>query len=149
MKISDLKKGLWGYQRESVYQYIAALNEEFSQKLLEKEEEHKSVIQELREKNAVMENELETMRMENNEYRKLRFSVSDSILDAQNFAARMKDETQRTQQDLRNQMEAHLARKRTQLEERIVEMDEFQKALRTMIENIDASIENHVKRRKK
>ncbi len=37
MKLSELKKGFWGYQKESVYHYIALLEEEASERLMEKD----------------------------------------------------------------------------------------------------------------
>ena len=36
MRIEELKKGLWGYKKESIFQYIAEQEETFSKKLLEK-----------------------------------------------------------------------------------------------------------------
>ena len=37
MQLEELKKGFWGYQKEGVFQYITAREEEFSRRLLEKE----------------------------------------------------------------------------------------------------------------
>lgn len=37
MHLDQLKKGLWGYRKDSVFQYIASQEEVFSQKLLEKD----------------------------------------------------------------------------------------------------------------
>ena len=36
MKLDQLKKGFWGYQKASVYEYITMMEEEFSEKLAEK-----------------------------------------------------------------------------------------------------------------
>ena len=41
MKLENLKKGLFGYQKASVYVCIAAIEEEFSNKLMEKEAQAK------------------------------------------------------------------------------------------------------------
>ena len=50
MQISELKKGFWGYRKEDVYQYISTLNEEFSKKLLEKDEKTEGLLQSLQAK---------------------------------------------------------------------------------------------------
>lgn len=54
MKLSDLKKRLWGYSTEEVFQYIAQLNEEYSKQLNEAEHENKALIQELRNENLLL-----------------------------------------------------------------------------------------------
>ena len=40
MKFDQMKKGFFGYQKASVYEYIAMVEEEFSSKLMEKEEQY-------------------------------------------------------------------------------------------------------------
>ena len=37
MRLDELKKGFWGYQKESVYRYIVSLEEEVSKKIEERE----------------------------------------------------------------------------------------------------------------
>lgn len=44
MKAEELKTGLWGFKKFSVYQYITSLEESFSSKLLEKDEENRAAL---------------------------------------------------------------------------------------------------------
>ena len=37
MRLEELKRGLWGYKKDAVFQYITEQEEAFSQKLMEKE----------------------------------------------------------------------------------------------------------------
>ena len=37
MQLNELKKGFWGYKKESVYRYIVAIEESTSEKLAEKD----------------------------------------------------------------------------------------------------------------
>ena len=45
MQLDELKKGFWGYQKEGVFQYITAREEEFSRRLLEKEAQADQALQ--------------------------------------------------------------------------------------------------------
>lgn len=101
MQISELKKGFWGYRKEDVYQYISTLNEEFSKKLLEKDEKTEGLLQSLQAKNAALEQELVTLKQENEKYEKMYFAVSDSIINAQSYAVQLKNETKEKEQALR------------------------------------------------
>ena len=78
MQIQEMKKGLFGYKKESVYQYVSALNEEFSQKLIEKDEKNEVLVKELRERTQALEAELERVKRESEDLRKKQLAVSDS-----------------------------------------------------------------------
>ena len=39
MRLDELKKGFWGYKKESVYQYIAAMEDEAARKLVQQQEQ--------------------------------------------------------------------------------------------------------------
>lgn len=52
MRLEELKRGFWGYKRDSVYQYIAQIEEEFSTKLLEKDEQLKKAVEDARQEAA-------------------------------------------------------------------------------------------------
>ena len=57
MNVEKLKKG-FGYQKESVYKYIAELEEEFSAKLSERENQINSENETLRERIKQLEEEI-------------------------------------------------------------------------------------------
>lgn len=67
-----LKSALFGYSKTSVCEYIAAVNEEFSQKLMESAEEHKKEKEEWKERTAALEQELA-------EYKKVHQDVATII----------------------------------------------------------------------
>ena len=39
MNLDNLQKGFFGYKKSSVYEYISSMEEEFSERLLEKDED--------------------------------------------------------------------------------------------------------------
>lgn len=74
---------LFGYSKKSVHLYLSEINEEFSQKLLEKEKENRDSIQALRE-------EMELLREENERLLAERQEVAGALIDANAFASGLK-----------------------------------------------------------
>lgn len=156
MQLTELKKSLWGYQKESVYQYIAALDGAFSEKLAHKDKETKERIRELEERNRELERENEEMkketaelkketaemRKENEEFKKLQFAISDSILDAQNYAAQLKNETELKERNLRSQVEEEAARQRRRVEFYADEISALQNNLKEVLKRFDDALQN-------
>lgn len=99
-----LKSAFFGYSKTSVCKYIAAVNEEFSQKLLELSEEHKREKTEWMEKTKALENEL-------NEYKKVHQDVTTALLEAQQHASALKQKAEaedsrfRAEADRKHQLE--------------------------------------------
>lgn len=74
---------LFGYSKASVNDYISKLNEEFSQKLLEKDREHR------REMDA-LQGEVERLTQEKEQLLALRQEVADALISAKDYAAELK-----------------------------------------------------------
>lgn len=156
MQLTDLKKGFWGYQKESVYQYISALDVTFSEKLADKDKESKEMIRELEERGRELERENEEMkketarleeenaeiRKENEEFKKLQRAISDSILDAKSYAAQLKKETEMKECSLRSQIEEEAARQRRRVESYAHEIDALQENLKTVLGRFDGALQN-------
>ena len=135
MQISELKKGFWGYRKEDVYQYISTLNEEFSKKLLEKDEKTEGLLQSLQAKNAALEQELVTLKQENEKYEKMYFAVSDSIINAQSYAVQLKNETKEKEQALREQLEAEITSQHLKLESYVEQIKSLRAHLKCVLED--------------
>lgn len=82
-----LKSALFGYSKTSVCEYIAAVNEEFSQKLMESAEEHKKEKEEWKERTAALEQELA-------EYKKVHQDVATALMEAQRYASSLKQKAE-------------------------------------------------------
>ena len=107
MQLDELKKGFWGYQKEGVFQYITAREEEFSRRLLEKEAQADQALQRAQtrvqelEQEAVdawsrvraLEQELQSLREERDALRKQQAMVADALLDARAYAGRLREES--------------------------------------------------------
>ena len=62
MHLDQLKKGLWGYRKDSVFQYIASQEEVFSQKLLEKDAQAEGAARQYQERIQALEEENRKLR---------------------------------------------------------------------------------------
>lgn len=141
MQLSDLKEGLFGYRKDSVYQYIAALNESFAQKLLEAEKRAEDEIARWKKANAELEEALAERKKESEAYKDIQFSISDSIINAQNYAEQLKQETQQKEQLLRGEMEEQIARRQRQLEQHAVQVEEQIAQRQQQLEQYAARVE--------
>lgn len=64
MDILDVKKALWGYQKESVITYVSELQLTYSKKLNEKEEQNNQLIlenEQLKQENLRLQEMLEVL----------------------------------------------------------------------------------------
>ena len=78
-----IKSAFFGYSKTSVCEYIASKNEEFSRQLIELEKEHKKEKDELKGKIEAAEKEFA-------EYKKAHGEIANALLEAQQYAASLK-----------------------------------------------------------
>lgn len=140
MQISELKKGFWGYRKEDVYQYISTLNEAFSKKLLEKDEKTDHLLRDLQVKNTALEQELTALKKENEEYKKMYFAISDSIINAQSYAVQLKNETKEKEQALREKLEAEITSQHLKLASHIEQIESLRAHLKSVLEDMDTGL---------
>lgn len=61
MNVEDLRTGIWGYRKSSVFQYITALENQFSDKMEKMEKEHQNAVADYQEKLQQKDKELQKM----------------------------------------------------------------------------------------
>lgn len=83
----NLKFGLFGYSRVSVCSYIAALNEDFSAKILEANEEHRQRVLHLEEKIKKLEEENQILSEQ-------KLAVAQALIDARIYAQQLRDDAE-------------------------------------------------------
>lgn len=116
MRIEELKKGFWGYRKESVFQYIAEQEETFSQKILEKNEQTEQLSRQYQARVGELEAALRTAQSELSALRARQDRISDALLEAQACADRMKMETQAREQEAQEAVRRTLAEEMAELE---------------------------------
>ena len=110
MRLEELKKGLWGYRKDAVFQYIAQQEEQFTQKMTEKDaqmeqrsQQDRSHIQELEQENRTLKEELSRLRAQQDQ-------ISQAILDARSSAEALKAESRAQEETARETIRQALER---------------------------------------
>lgn len=122
MRLEELKKGLWGYKKDEVIQYLSQQEELFAQKMAEKDaqleqmnRQAQSRIQALEQENRALKEELTRLRVQQDQ-------ISQAILDARSSAERLKAES-------RAQEEAARETVRRMLEQDMAVLDGYRQQL--------------------
>lgn len=127
---------LLGYSKKGVCAYIAEMNEEFSQKLLEKDKACKDAVRTLQE-------QLEQLKRENGQLRAERREVAGALIDAKAFAAGLME---RAEEENRAQCAKNEALCQAELR-RLQAMADDIEALRTAfcatLRDMDAELEQY------
>ena len=142
MNITELKKSLFGYSKESVYQYISYLNQEFSQKLLEKDSESDNLVKELQERNSALEKELESLRAENDTYKRMQSCISESIISAKNYENEIKDAAVLEGNRIRKTIEEETQRKEQLLKGYIETVEKYRASLVDILKEFEGVLNN-------
>lgn len=127
---------LFGYSKRHVHAYISEMNEDFSQKMLEKDRACKDTVQALRE-------ELERVRRENERLRAERQEVAGALIDAKAFAAGLieraeeEDRTRRAKNAALQQAELH------RLQAFAANIDGLRKAFCSVLRGMDEEMEQY------
>lgn len=129
-----LKSSLFGYSKKSVCEYIAGMNEEFSQKLLEKDLECKNMVQELK-------SQIEELKKENEQLQTGRQEVAGALIDAKNFAAELKERAEAEDQARRIKNEEYQRAEFQRIQRLSGSVDALHGTLQAMLGKMDAELE--------
>ena len=142
MNITELKKSLFGYSKESVYRYISYLNREFSQKLLEKDSVSDNLVKELQERNSALEKEIESLRAENDTYKRMQSCISESIISAKNYENEIKDAAVLEGNRIRKTIEEETQRKEQLLKGYIETVEKYRASLVDILQEFEGLLNN-------
>lgn len=87
MESKNLKKGLFGFQQASVFQYISDIEETFSAKLMEKDAQAQKNEEQYLLKIRRLEEELSDVREQFEKQKNQQVMIANTLLDAQRYAA--------------------------------------------------------------
>ncbi len=139
MKTEALKTGLWGYKKFSVYQYITALEEEFSAKLLEKDQENHTALEQAQLRIRQLEQELAELHRQHDALRDEHLLISNTLLDAQRYAETLRAQTQEQEQAACKHLEEAVETRKRELEQYDGRLSQLRQLFRTMLQEMDAS----------
>ena len=105
MKTDELKTGFWGYKKFSVYQYINALEEQFSAQLQEKDRESRAALEQERQRVRQLEQELADLRRQMEDQQHEQMLIASTLLEAQRYAEQLKKEADGREQEAQRQLD--------------------------------------------
>ena len=137
MKLDQLKKGLWGYQKASVYAYITMAEEEFSAKLAEKDSRHEASEEQYRSRIDALEQELRTVKEQLEQQRSEKLEIASTLLAATQYAETLRREAEETAQKERKDWEQQLAAARRELEQYRTQISHVRELMGTLLRGMD------------
>ena len=133
MDITMLKSGFWGYKKDKVCEYIANLNGEFSDKLMETVKNYDHQIQELNTKIAKLEAENLSLLTERN-------NITQILGDATDFANDLKAKAEKEDKAFREENEARNKEQQRRIESFQEDIDQIRNTLHNMLRSIDKEL---------
>ena len=134
MRLEELKKGFWGYQKDSVFQYITDLESACSQRLQEKDLQAERAAREAQTRVQALEEENRALRAELSRLREQQDQISQAILDARASAEAMRAQTQAQEEAAREAL-------RQALERETGELNRYRERVAALRENIRRTLE--------
>ena len=122
MRLEELKKGLWGYKKEGVFQYITDMEDTCARKLQEKDAQLRETEQRAQTRIQTLEGENRALRAELEKLREQQDQISRAILDARASAEAMQEETRAREEKARETV-------RRTLDGELAELSRYQEKL--------------------
>ena len=135
MRLSEIKKGFWGYKKEGVSQYIAELEAEAQAKLQQKDEELKRAETAAKERADQLEEALQAVKEENEALRAEQASIADALIRAQKYAEQIRKEADEFEQEAYARVQAGVDRQRQELEEYAAAADTLKEQLHALLKD--------------
>lgn len=142
MQLKELKKSLWGYDKESVYQYIAALEAEITERFAEKNNRTEQELADARVQISGLEKALKAMQEENRELKEKQSSVAKVLEETQEYARQMKAETDRREKDARGEIETVVLKQKKEVEIYGKKLRQFRYLFYSFFQELDREVEN-------
>lgn len=141
MRLEELRKGLWGYKKDAVFQYISQQEEQFTQKMAERDaqlermsRQDRSRIQELEQENRALKEELTRLRAQQGQ-------ISQAILDARSSAEILKAESRAQEEKARETVRQALEQDLAVLESYRQQVADLHRAIRTAKKGLEQQAE--------
>lgn len=153
MRMDELKRGLWGYRKDSVYHYVVSLEEKASQRLAEKEAriekltaEYKQQLTELESESkrqlAELEATLKALREENAALRENQAAVFTTMLEAQKYADQLRTESNLQRQQAQERFSSAIQQKTRLLDVYSDQIQQLRVMIKEILKDFEGSLED-------
>ena len=141
MRMDELKRGLWGYKRDSVYHYIVSVEEKASARLTEKDTLLEKAEEEAQRRVSELEAVIASLREENASLRENQATVFSTMLEAQKYAEQLRTDSERQRQQAQEQLAAAVQQKSRQLDCYQEQIHQLRAAIRELLKDFDGRLE--------
>ena len=141
MRLEELKRGFWGYQKDAVFQYIIQQEGIFTQKLAEKDAQLERIDRQAQDHIRELEQENRELKEELSRLREQQDQISQAILDARASAEALKAETRAQEESAQEKIRQALGQDLAELASYRERVTDLRKAIRTAIEGLDQQAE--------
>lgn len=132
--LKELKSSFFGFNKAGVCAYIANMNEEFSQKMIEKDAAHAEEVRALRQR-------VEALEAENLELVKMQKHISDTLIDAKTFAAELQAKAAAEDKQMREENAARNNAERERINRFGEGIDVIRDDIQGLLRKLDADLE--------
>lgn len=151
MQLDEIKKGLFGYQKDGVLQYLAEKEEELSKQLLEKDAQSEQALQQAQKRISELERtsadnwakvrrleqEIQSLQGELENLRQQEAMVADTLIDAQTYAQQIRENSQAQEAQVQERLRAALDRDFGRLEDYRMKILTLRRALQSTLREFD------------
>lgn len=137
MKSQNLRIGLFGFQKTSVFQYISAIEEEFSAKLMEKDAQTKKNDEQHLLRIRQLEEELSDVKEQFEKQKDEQMMIVNTLLDAQRYAESLKKETEEKEREAQRRLDDLVERKQIELDAYQVQIQHIREMFHTLLCKMD------------
>lgn len=151
MRMDELKRGFWGYKKDSVYRYIVSMEEKASKQLAEKEEKLGQLEAEMKQKIAELEGEgkkqvaeleatLAALREENAALRENQAAVFHTMMEAQKYADQLRADSAIQSQEAQKRLADAVSQQTQQLEEYLAQVQQIRAVIQERLRGFDGDL---------
>jgi len=140
--MDELKRGFWGYQRDSVCRYIVLLEEEASKRVAERDARLDRLEQEHKRQVAGLEAVLTALREENQTLRENQEQVFSTMLEARRYADQLKADSARQARQAQEELSAAVQRENQRLGGYARQVQQLRSVIQGMLEELDGKAED-------
>ena len=139
--MDELKRGFWGYKKDSVYRYIVSMAEDASARVAEKEARLEKLEAESKQQIAGLESALSALREENASLRNNQAVVFSTLMEAQKHAEHIKAESRRRERQVQEEIAMSVQRKTKQVDNYLEQIRMFRETVQAMLKEFDERAE--------
>ena len=142
MRMDELKRGLWGYRKDSVYHYVVSLEEKASQRLAEKEARIEKLTAEYKQQLTELEATLKALREENAALRENQAAVFTTMLEAQKYADQLRTESNLQRQQAQERFSSAIQQKTRLLDVYSDQIQQLRVMIKEILKDFEGSLED-------